>query len=84
MILLWLYPQQHYKDKRMERLMTLKGQHRYVIDMVSEFFAVEPEVILNNVIDYAKYIEVMDSLFVEGGRCAIMFFCHDSEPPEIG
>lgn len=64
--------------------MLLRNQHRFVIEMVADYLSIEPDIVMNGVIDYARHIELMDSLFAEGGRRAIMFYYQIGDPPEVG
>lgn len=73
-----------YKEKRSDRLLEITANGRFVIEMVAEYLGLEVEVVLNEVIDYQTSVDYLNSLFVPGGRCAILFYYQDGSPPEIG
>lgn len=64
--------------------MALLGPSRFVIEMVAEYLGLETDVVLNEVIDYEEQVDILNSLFVPGGRCAVLFYYQDGTPPEIG
>lgn len=67
------------KEKRAQRAFRLQSPHNYVIEKVAEYFNLNPEVVKSGVLDYLEYIVLMDSLFAEKGRKAIMFYYQDGE-----
>lgn len=64
--------------------MSLKAQHRFVIEMVSIYFGLETDQVLNEVIDHKSSVEILDSLFEPGGRSAVMFYMMEGPMPELG
>lgn len=83
-MLYFLHFQQKFKDKRSERLMTLKSQARFVIEMVAEYLGMDMDKVLNEVVDYQSQVDCLNSLFAPGGRCAVLFYTYYAPPPDLG
>lgn len=68
----------------MERYQELQMHQRYVCDILAIYWGLEPNEILDGIIDDNTTLPMFHNLFEEGGRRALMVFYQEGDPPPIG
>lgn len=68
----------------MERYQGLQMHHRHVCDIVAIYWGIEPNEVLDGIIDDNSTLPMFHNLFDEGGRRALMLFYQEGDPPVLG
>ncbi|XP_067007324.1 dynein axonemal heavy chain 5 [Anabrus simplex] len=85
-----LMMQENYRERmakarsaRMNRKGCLYAVHRFIFDVVSFHFNIDPQVVEDGVCDAQLHILLLDSLFSVGGRQAVLFIYQEMENPPL-
>lgn len=68
----------------MQRYQELQLPHRHVCDMVAMYWGIEPNDVMDGVIDDPEYLYLLQSFLDKGKNMCILFFCQDGPPYPMG
>ncbi|XP_076264179.1 uncharacterized protein LOC143198703 [Rhynchophorus ferrugineus] len=73
-----------YKEQRANRFQELQLPQRHVCDMVAMYLGLEPNDILEGVVDEEVYVRQLNSILEKDGTRCIFFFYQDGPPYTLG
>lgn len=72
------------KEQRAARYHELQMPHRHICDIVSMYLGIEPNEVMEGVIDDVIQIELLEKLLNKGRTRCILFFYQEGPPYPIG
>jgi len=69
---------------RADRLAEIRPQHQHIADLVALHLNIEPEEVLEGLIDYRRHLDLIDSFLAEGGRHTLTFTYQLLSPKPMG
>ncbi|KAJ8919736.1 hypothetical protein NQ315_006264 [Exocentrus adspersus] len=72
--------QHKMKELRAQRYQELQLPHRHVCDMVAMYLGIEPNEVMDGVIDDASYLDLLQSLLDKTGVKCVLFYYQDGPP----
>lgn len=84
MIFLQIVFQQKMKEQRNLRFQELQMPHRHLCDMVALNLGIEPNEVMDGVIDEQLQVELLENFLNKGKTRCLIFFYQDGPPYSIG
>lgn len=72
------------REQRAVRYNELQMTHRHVCDMVSMYLGLEPNEVMEGVIDDQAQVELFEKFLYKGSTRTLFFFYQDGPPYSIG
>lgn len=72
------------KEQRAARYNELQMTHRHICDMVSMYLGLEPNEVMEGVIDEQAQVELFDKFLYKGRTRTLLFFYQDGPPYSMG
>lgn len=72
------------KEQRASRYHELQMPHRHICDMVSMYLGIEPNEVMEGVIDDIAQVELLEKILNKGRTRCILFFYQEGPPYSIG
>lgn len=72
------------KEKRQKRVSLIGPRERFILEIVAEYFNIDPDECVEGVVDADEHIELMEKFFVRDGSMAVMFFYRNLKHPPLG
>lgn len=76
--------QQKMKEGRALRFQELQMPHRQICDMVGIYLSLEPNEVMDGVIDDQAHLDVLDDFLIKSRTRCLLFFYQDGPPYPIG
>ncbi|CAG9839792.1 unnamed protein product [Diabrotica balteata] len=65
---------QKFKDARSARYQEMQLPHRHICDMIAIYLGIEPNEVLEFIIDHSKPLDLLNSFLGKDGPMAILFY----------